>query len=442
MNKLNFLKNKKIAILGLGIENQAMLEFLLSKKLDCEIVICDFRNEEQLGERYKKFKNLKNIDWNLGVDFNKYLEIFDIMFRSPGWPIMCPGVQRALKNGVELHSPMKLFFELSPTKNIIGVTGTKGKGTTTSLIYKILKADKRRVFIGGNIGEAPFGFFPKLRKNDWVVLELSSFQLEDMSTSPRIAVFTNFTKDHLAPADPSNPNYHKSMREYWRAKINIFLHQNNNGVFIANKRLETRISNFEFKENKKVIYFEKIEMKSKLAGEHNKENVGAAAEVAKLLRIKKAIVKKVVEKYKGLPYRIEFIKKVNNVEYYNDSFATTPEATIIGLKSFDSQIVLIAGGADKGSDFSILAKEIKKRVKFVVIFKGAGGNRLRSELKKIKYSKDNMIGADSMKEAFLRFKTKIKSGDIVLMSTACASFGVFKNYKERGKLFNEEVNKL
>lgn len=441
MKNLKYLQNKKIAILGLGIENFEMLKFLISKKVDCEIMVCDSRNESQLGERYLELSKYNNVDWNLGSDFNKYLEIFDIVFRSPGWPIKCPGVQKALKAGVELHSPMKLFFELCPTKNTIGVTGTKGKGTTSSLVYRILKADKRRVFIGGNIGDAPFGFFAKLKKNDWVVMELSSFQLEDMNKSPRIAVFTNFTKEHLAPADPNNPNYHESMRAYWKAKINIFKWQKTTEKLIANKKQETRIED-QGRKKPSVLYFEKSELSSKLVGEHNKENVGAAIEVAKLLRIKKSVVEKAVKNFKGLPFRTEHVSNVNSVNYFNDSFATTPEATIIGLKSFDTPIVLIAGGADKGSQFFKLAKEIKKRVKFVVLIKGEGSDRIKRELNNVKYEKSNMVEVSSMKEAFRKLKNKTLAGDTVLLSTACASFGVFKNYKERGRLFNEEVEKL
>lgn len=434
-NKITNIRNKKIAILGLGIENLAMLRYLLRQNIDSEFIICDARSEEQLGERYFEFKDKGNISWKLGLEFNHGLEKFDIMYRSPGWPIFCPGVQEALAVGIKLESPMRLFFDICPTKNIIGVTGTKGKGTTSSLIYEILKKDGRDVFIGGNIGEAPFSFIEKINSDFWVVLELSSFQLEDMETSPRIAVLTNFYKDHLASADPNNPNYHESMEAYWEAKENIFKWQNDEGILIAGRRLKSKIT-------KPAIFFEKSDLKSRLVGEHNKENIGAAVEVAKLLKIDEKVILRAVRNFKGLPYRTEFIKEVGQVKYFNDSFATTPDSTIIGLKSFESPIVLLAGGADKGSDFSLLASEINKRVKYLVLFRGPGSDKISKELSEVKFDTNKIVEVGSMQEAFEKIKNQTKQGDIVLLSTACASFGVFNNYKERGRLFNEEVSKL
>src|SRR3989338_5040641 len=202
---LNLLNNKKIGILGLGIENLALVKYLLKHKVKCEITVCDARVE---------IKNKLPVLWQLGKSFNQDLEKFDILFRSPGWPINCPGVQAALKAGVELSSPMKLFFALRPSKNIICVTCTKGKGTTASLIYEILKKAGKRAWLGGNIGLAPVAFIDKIKTNDWLALELSSFQLEDMTVSPQIAVITNLYSEHLKPADPHNPNYHKSLKHY------------------------------------------------------------------------------------------------------------------------------------------------------------------------------------------------------------------------------------
>lgn len=442
--KLSNLNNKKIAILGLGIENLVMLRFLLERKLNSEFIICDQRSKEQLGESYTEFRGLPNISWKLGSEFNRDLENFDIMYRSPGWPIAGPGLQSALSAGVKLESPMRLFFNLCPSKNIIGVTGTKGKGTTSSLIYEILKQVGRDVYIGGNIGEAPFVFFDKLSSDSWIVLELSSFQLEDMEASPKIAVFTNFYEDHLASADPNNRNYHSSMEEYWKAKINIFKWQKDNGKLVINKSLKK-----DLKKQKQlisipveIIYFTKLKWKSKLVGKHNQENVAAAVAVAEILDIPKESIKSVVAEFKGLPYRTEFIAKVADVKYFNDSFATNPDSTIIALASFEAPIVLLAGGADKGADFTALALEIKKRVKRVVLFVGAGSDKLRNALIKVKFDINSIEDAISMGEAFNKIQANIKPYDTVLMSTACASFGVFKNYKERGRLFNEEVAKL
>lgn len=450
-------------MLGLGIENYALIKFLLRQKINCEITVCDARGAKELGKRYKELTRLSAIfprksasspyksalKWQLGKNYNKDLDKFDILFRSPGWPY--PPYTSLNKEDREriISSPMKLFFRLCPTKNIIGVTGTKGKGTTASLIYAILKQNfknaatngahankiKRNVWLGGNIGVAPFEFLSKIKKNDWVVLEMSSFQLEDMKTSPRIAVITNFYKEHLSPADPNNPNYHKTLKDYREAKMNILRWQKKGDYALLN-------SNFQFPKNKrKIIYFTKSNLKSKLIGEHNKENVAAAVAAAKIAGIKDVIIKKAVANFKGLEHRLEFVVSKHNLKYYNDSFATTPESAITALKSFSAPIILLAGGADKGSGFRALAEEIKKRVKFVVLFAGKATPRLKKELLKIKCPADKMRLVHSMVEAIKLARNRAEADDIVLLSPACASFGIFKNYKERGKQFKLEVKK-
>jgi UDP-N-acetylmuramoylalanine--D-glutamate ligase len=293
--------------------------------------------------------------------------------------------------------------------------------------------------LGGNIGLAPFDFFEKIASTDWVVLELSSFQLEQGTASPHIGVITNFTREHLAPADPNNPNYHKTMGAYWNAKWNIAKWQNKNDWLIANQRLTKKIS---AKRDWNVIFTDRCDWPSKLLGVHNQENAALAVAAAKLAKIKTESMQRALAKFKGLEYRIEFIREIKGIKYYNDSFATTPDATITALKSFAEPIILLAGGADKKSDFKILAKEIKKRTKFVIIFNGEGGKRIYTALTNIKYPKDNIVGVNSMKEAVAYFKKQAIAGDIVLLSTACASFGIFKSYKDRGKQFTEAVKKL
>ncbi len=435
--KLNILQNKKICMLGFGIENQALVKFLIDKKIDCEITICDARKNIIKTQNFAFIQKYKNIRWRLGKNYDKNLTDFDTIFRVPGYPLFSPEIIKAKKSGVEISSPTKLFFELCPTKNIIGVTGTKGKGTTASLIYEILKTCGKKVFFGGNIGIPIFSFFQKIKKNDWVVLELSSFQLEDLHISPKIAVITNFSKDHLALSDPENPNYHKTLKNYWDIKINILKYQNKEDYIILNKRQELRIKNQKVKS--KIIYFDKSNLISKLIGNHNKENIAAAVEVAKIIKIKKDIIQKTVENFKGLEHRLEFVKITEGVKYYNDSFATTPEAAITALKSFDQPIILLAGGADKGSNFKKLAKEIKKIVKFIILFKGRATKRLKTEILKAGFLKNKIIQVDDMKSAFETARNYSKKDDVILLSPACASFGIFKNYKERGILFKKEV---
>jgi len=218
-------KKIKIALLGLGLDNLALLELLLKTPVDLEITICDKRDKNLLPE----IKKSEKITYQLGKNFNKNLFKFDFLFRSPGWPIFCPGITEAQKRGSYLSSALDLFFHLCPTKNIIGITGTKGKGTTATLVYKIInswqKDKKNKVWLGGNIGLSPLSFLTKIKEKDFVILELSSFQLETLKYSPKIAVFTNIFKEHLAPADPNNPNYHKSFKAYFESKLNIIKYQ-------------------------------------------------------------------------------------------------------------------------------------------------------------------------------------------------------------------------
>lgn len=445
---LKNLQNKKIAILGLGTENYWLVKYFLKHKLSAEITVCS-SGEVRQDERYSELKKVKNIKWLNFANQAGALDSFDILFRSPGWPILCPAIQHALKSNkkIILTSPMNLFFDLCPTKKIIGVTGTKGKGTTSSLIFAILKQAKLKVYLGGNIGVAPFEFLPKLTKADFVILELSSFQLEDLHKSPHIAVFTNFTPEHLAPADPNNPNYHRSLADYLRAKLNITLHQKKGDYLVINDQFP--ISNFQKISKSKapiniqsrVIYFTKSDWPSRLVGEHNKENVAAAEVVAQILKIKPEVVAKAVAKFQGLEHRIEFVTERQGVKYFDDSFATTPESTIIALKSFTEPIILLAGGADKGADFKLLAKEINQRVKYVILFDGLATPRLKQALLKIKFPANKIKITRTMSDALRLVRLQVKSGDVVLLSTACASFGVFKNYKERGALFQSEALK-
>lgn len=431
----------KIAFLGLGLENQALLFFLLKKyqAKNLNITICDARSQTEILSVCPQLKKTKKLKWKTGSNFNVGLENFSILFRSPGWPILCPGIQSALKNKVVLSSPMNYFFEICPSKNIIAVSGTKGKGTTASLISQIIKDSGKKCFLAGNIGIAPMTFVDKIKKSDWIVLELSSFQLEDLKFKAKISVFTNIFKEHLSPADPKNPNFHRSFKEYFQAKMNLSLLQDKNDYLVANYKLKNKISHYRVAS--KIIYFKKSKANTRLVGDFNLENVAAAEEVAKILKVNKNIYLKTIADFSNLNHRLEFVKKINNVSYFDNSFSTTPESTVLDLKSFKNNIILIAGGADKGANFLPLAKEIKKRVKFLLLLAGKGTERIKIELKKVNYSPKKMIEVFSMPEAVNMAKKQAQNGDTVLLSTGCASFGLFKNYKERGNLFQEEVKK-
>jgi len=417
------IENKKIAFIGYGLENQALLAWFQKHHAPAEYTVCDFNESVKT--------KLRKVSWRLGRDCLQNLKDFDLIYRSPGCPLFLPEL-KPVKN--KITSAMNLFMELAPTTNIIGVTGSKGKGTTASLIYTILKKNGEHVFLGGNIGIAPFSFLDKLTSKSFVVLELSSFQLEDFKISPKYAVLTNLFKEHLKPADPNNPNYHKTFKIYKKAKLNIAEHSQNK-YFLTHERL-AKVLNV-----KKAIYFTSSALPSRLAGEFNKENVAAAVALAKILHIKSEVVKKAVASFKGLPHRLELAATKKDVAYYDNSFSTTPESTIADLQSFPGATIML-GGADKGADFKALAKEVKRSAKLVILFSGTASPRLKKALLSAGFSSSKIKSANSMTEAVKLANQNTKAGDVVLLSTACASFGLFKNYKERGDLFQKYVKEL
>ncbi len=427
------LQKHSIACIGFGTENYYLLEYLFNSGYKKSVAIFETASVSELKKRYPQCRFWKNIILIKDTRSIEAFKNYSLLIKSPG-----AYFPKSFRNKIAktIISPIQLFFDLSPSKNIIGVTGTKGKGTTSSLIYEILIKANKRAWLGGNIGVAPFSFIKKIKKNDWIVLELSSFQLEDTNSSPMISVLTNFSPEHLKPADPHNPNHHPSLSHYWNSKLKIGRHQTKNHIFIVNSKLKTKIK--KEKLNGKIIYFEKSNLNSKLPGEHNKENIAAAAELARQIGIPQKSIVTTVKNFKGLPYRLERLGEKNGIEYYNDSFSTVPDSTITAINSFSKPIILLAGGADKDSNFRTLAKLIKKRVSYLVLFKGLGTNRLLKALQKINFGTKNTVIVNSMKDAVNSARKKAFAGSIILLSPACASFGVFKNYKDRGNQFKQE----
>jgi len=429
------ITKETIAVVGLGSENFALLNFLFTKKIIFPITIFAFQGRQEIERHYPELEKWNHITWVISKPSFIRLKKFSLILKSPG-AFFSPELRKQLKESeVKVLAPMQLFLDFCPSKNIIGVTGTKGKGTTSSIIAAILKKDGKKVWLGGNIGVAPFSFIQKIKSTDWVILELSSFQLEDMTSSPHISIFTNFTPEHLSAADKNNPNYHPSLTRYWRAKLNIVRHQTENDYAVINGCLEDEIKNAKLKSE--VIFFTTSTLSSNLPGDHNKENIAAAETVAELLNIPKAVVAAAVKSFKGLPYRLEKVADKQGILYYNDSFATTPSATITALKAFDQPVILIAGGADKGSNFKQLGRVIKQQnVKAVILFKGTALKKLILTL----YKKSAIINiASSMPLAVKKAQKLAEKGDVILLSPACASFGLFKNYKDRGEQFNRIV---
>lgn len=428
---LKKLQQEKVCFVGLGTENAALINFLIKNGFKQSLTILDTKDKKQLTALYPELANKKNIVFAKDTRSLRAFKKFTIIFKSPGAHFSAAFRKQLKNNGVSVSSAMDLFFDLSPTKNIIGVTGSKGKGSTASLIHHILKKSGKRVFLGGNIGVAPFSFIQRLKPSDWVILELSSFQLQDMRHSPKISVITNLTREHLKPADPANPNYHPTIGHYWQSKLNIIRFQKRGDIAIVNSGLRLKIK----KQKAKILFFKKSNLASQLPGEHNKENIAAAELAAQAAGVKQSIANKAIASFKGLEHRLQKIIVKKNIAYYNDSFATTPESAMTALASFNQPIILLAGGADKGSDFKTLAKTISKKTKYLILFKGKGSDRLLQALRKTDFPKQKTVVVDSMSKAMKRARQQAIAGDIILLSPACASFGVFKNYKDRGKQF-------
>jgi len=402
-----------------------------------KVAILGYGLEGQDAERYFKNKKakIKILDQKFDKDYLKNLGEYDLVVRSPGVYPYKP----ELKN-INVTTPIQIFFDNCPAR-IIGVTGTKGKGTTSTLIYEILKNAGKDIYLAGNIGKPYLELLPIISPTSYIVLELSSFQLIDLTKSPHIAVVLNITLDHM--------DWHKSREEYVSSKKNIVRYQTVSDLAIINSEYEVPKS-FSDLTRAKVILFSKSKLEKKykenllLRGEHNLENIAAAVSVSKVLGIKEDIILKSVREFKGLEHRLELVKEVGGVTFYNDSFATGPQPTIAAIRSFAEPITLILGGSDKGLSYDELGKEIaaNKQVNKVIIIGQVGPLIIRS-----------LNGAGFRGSIInLRLKPMVKivenafrntpRGGVVLLSPAAASFDMFKNYKDRGSQFKEAVQNL
>ncbi len=432
------IQNKRIALLGLGLDNYALLKFITKHDKKLPITVLDPHDQKTLIKKFPDLKKYTEVKYNTAKqNFNLYKQ-YDIIYKSPGAFFPSELRKKLEKNNTIVSSAIDLFLELTLSNKVIGVTGTKGKGSTASLIAHIIKSAQKPVWLSGNIGASPFDFIDKLKNSDWVVLELSSFQLQDMRHAPHIAVLTNFSAEHLKAADPNNPNHHPNLADYWQSKLRIAKLQSKADIFIANEKLKSRLR-LGYGGQAKILYFKKSQLASQLPGEHNKENIAAAVLVAKELDISDIVIAKAIKSFKGLEHRLEKVGEKNGITYYNDSFATIPESSITALNSFTQNIILLAGGADKGNNFSNLAKLISKQAKYLILFKGKGSDRILQALKKYNFPKQKTAIVGSMKDAMKRARQQAKRGDVILLSPACASFGVFKNYKDRGQQFKREA---
>ena len=453
----NWLKNKKVAIIGLGVSNSPLIDYMY--KMNANITVFNNKTEDKIDKSILQKIEQYKIEKHFGENYLSNLKDFDIIFKSPSVRPDLPEIQEEVKKGAKLTSEIELVIELSPCKTI-AVTGSDGKTTTTSLIYEILK-NKYKCFLGGNIGIPLFTKIQEIKPEDIVVLELSSFQLMTMKKSPDIAVVTNITPNHL--------DIHKSYQEYIEAKTNIFKNQNEDNKLVLNYDNEiTR--EFSKQAPGKVVFFsskEKLEngviyddgtvkivedglrrhilklKDTKLRGKHNAENICAAiAATNGLVDIETQI--KAITNFEGVAHRIEFVREINGSKWYNDSIASSPTRTIAGLNSFEEEIILIAGGYDKHLDYEPIAEPILNKVKTLILM-GQTAEKIFGVVKQKKEEQNKQINiykVKTLEEALEKAKENAKPNQVVLFSPASASFDMFKNFEERGNKFKELVKKL
>ena len=459
LNEFNeYIKFRKVGVIGLGVSNLPLLDYLHDKK--STVTIFDDRNIDELPKEIVEKITNYGFNFSFGKNSLEKLQNFDLIFRSPSCLPTKPELQAEIKRGAIVTTEIELLMKMCPSK-IIGVTGSDGKTTTTSLIYAILKDAGYNTYLGGNIGTPLFTKLGEMQPEDIVVLELSSFQLMGMEVSPNIAVITNITPNHL--------NIHKDFEEYIDAKKNIFKFQNENDILILN--YDNEITKKCSKEaNGKVIFFSGKEKLDNgyiidegiikicvdkirkhilnvdeviLRGEHNYENIATAlAATSTLVDLDTAI--QTVKNFKPVAHRLEFVRELDGVKWYNDSASSSPTRTLAGINAYKEEIVLIAGGYDKNLDYKPLAKPILDKVSTLILMGQTSGkifDCVKEEMEK-ENKKIPIYIVDDLDNAIKTAKKYAKPNQIVLFSPASASFDMFKNAVQRGELFKEKVNKL
>lgn len=431
------LTTSKIAIIGLGVSNLPLLEYLYN--LSCDVTIFQDNKLEIDISKY-------NYPIHYGL---KELKGFDIIFRSPGCLPSREELQEEISRGAYVTTEVAEVVRLTPSK-VIGITGSDGKTTTTTLINLVLKANGYNTYLGGNIGTPLFTQIENMKEDDIVVLELSSFQLMDMKTSPEIAVITNISPNHL--------DKHKDYEEYIKAKENIF--RNNDGILVLNydnevtnkitSSREIRYFSKETKTNAFYIHENNIYFQGKLIidtsqlqikGLHNYENICAClSAIYDMIDLDTSV--KAITDFKGVEHRIEFVREINGVKWYNDSVSSSPTRTIAGLNSFKEKIVLIAGGYDKNLDYTPLAEPILKKVSKLILFGNTKDKIYQAVINKKKEESLDIYICNTLEEVVSIAHQVSIPKEIVLFSPASASFDMFKNFADRGKQFKDLVNKL
>ena len=457
---LSSLRNKTVAVIGIGVSNRPLIELLLSRGV--AVTACDKKDRATLGAPAEELVG-KGCRLRLGPDYLKDLTQ-DVIFRTPGMRPDLPELHAAVERGSTLTSEMEVFFEVCPCP-ILAVTGSDGKTTTTTIIAELLRAAGKTVHLGGNIGHPLLSETGGMKAGDIAVLELSSFQLMTMTRSPHIAVVTNLAPNHL--------DVHKDYAEYISAKENIFTHQSASDIAVFNADNEVTRS-FVGRQRGALRTFSRRETvergaylapddagegqaiwmsnengrrqvlplaEIKLPGVHNVENYMAAiAAVDRLVPDK--IIRDFAKNFGGVEHRIELVRELDGVRYYNDSIASSPSRTIAGLNAFPEKVILIAGGKDKGISYGSLGPVVNEHVKLLILC-GATAGVIRASVEQAEnYGGLEIADVEDYHQAVSLARSRAKEGDVVILSPASTSFDRFANFMERGRVFKEIVNSL
>lgn len=442
------LKEKKIAVLGLGVSNRPLVRLLL--KYGCQVIGCDRTPREKLDPEVLELEKL-GCKLHVGDSYLDGVEA-EVLFRTPGMHPGNPAIEALRSRGAMVTSEMEVFFEVCPC-HLLAVTGSDGKTTTTTLISEMLKASGKTVWLGGNIGTPLLPRVREMKETDYAVVELSSFQLMDMKRSPQRALITNLAPNHL--------DIHKDMEEYVEAKKNIFRYQDEKGLLVLNADNDYTAS---FRGNGKTVFFSRkgnahIHLKDNvicrdgeavlpadkilIPGTHNVENYMAAMAMVEGL-VPDEVIRHVAETFGGVEHRIELVRVKDGVRFYNDSIASSPSRTIAGLRSFPEKVILIAGGYDKHIPYDVLGPEICAHVKKLFLG-GATGEKIRAAVENCsEYNRNTLeiVDCGTFAPAVRAAAAAAKPGDVVLMSPASAAFDQFKNFMVRGEFFKTLVKEL
>lgn len=432
-------QNKKVLIMGLGVLGRGVADAEFFAEIGAKVTVTDLKTAKELETSIKKLKDLP-IKFVLGKHRKDDILNADLILRNAAVPYDSLFLKLARENSVPIKMDESLFAQYAPIK-IIGITGTRGKSTTTTLIYQMLKSAKFPVWLAGNIrGKAALPLLKKIQKNDWVVMELSSWQLQGfdkVKISPHISIMTNIYEDHL--------NRYPSMKAYIEDKKVIFKYQTKKDFLVLNYKSPI-IRKFSQEAKSKVVWFSKKDFPSdwqlKIKGDHNKLNASAVIKVGEILKINKRIIKSALESFSGLPHRLEKVVTIQGVEYINDSTSTTPAAGMAALESVNKPIILIAGGNSKNLNMLDFAKKISQKVKKVIFLEGTETDNLLGLIKKFRGGKKIAGRFSDLEEAILKARQLAKFGDVILLSPGCTSFGTFTNEFDRGEKFREIVLKL